>query len=190
MNNFELALDESLLVMDSLRGMSESVHTAAERCISALEAGGKLLICGNGGSAAQAQHLTGELVGRYKRERDPLAAVTLGTDSSLLTCIGNDFSFDEIFSREVRALGRPGDVIIAFSTSGNSPNITHALTAAKAIGMGTVSFLGRDGGSALALSDCALVVDHLDTARIQEAHLFLMHSLMDIIESGLRGMGD
>ena len=144
------------------------MQCAAECCIRALKAGGKLLICGNGGSAAQAQHLTGELVGRYKGERNPLAAVTLGTDSSLLTCIGNDFSFDEIFSREVRGLGRMGDVIIAFSTSGNSPNMTSALAAAKTIGMGTVSFLGRGGGSALELSDYALVVHHHDTARIRK----------------------
>ncbi len=184
--DFEESLDDCLLLMESLRAMSGQLHMAADRCLAALRNGGKLLICGNGGSAAQALHLTSELVGRYKENRRPLAAVTLAADAAVLTCIGNDFSYDETFSRQVLALGQPGDVLISFTTSGESANILKALQAAREKGMNSVSFLGRDGGAALALSDCALTPNHNDTARIQEGHQFLMHCLMDLIESGLK----
>jgi D-sedoheptulose 7-phosphate isomerase len=127
-------------------------------------------------------HLAGELVGRYKTDRAPLAAITLGTDPVIASCVGNDYKFDEIFSRQVRALGRRGDVLIAFSTSGRSANILEALKAAKEMGIASIAFLGKDGGAALALADEALLVRHTDTARIQEGHQFLMHSLMDLLE--------
>jgi D-sedoheptulose 7-phosphate isomerase len=185
MSSFDRSLSEVLAVMESLRGMTPALRDAADRCLAALNSGGKLLVCGNGGSAAEAQHLTGELVGRYKESRRPLAAITLAADAAVLTCIGNDYSFEEVFSRQVQALGRPGDVLIAFTTSGRSPDVLAALRAAREAFVGTVSFLGRDGGPALALSDCALVVHHEDTARIQEGHQFLMHCLMDIIEEGI-----
>ncbi|HXR38883.1 MAG TPA: SIS domain-containing protein [Terracidiphilus sp.] len=184
------SLSEHLGVMESLRDMPLTLRDAADRCLAALNGGGKLLVCGNGGSAAAAQHLSSELVGRYKESRPPLAAVTLAADAALLTCIGNDFGFEEIFSRQVHALGRPGDVLVAFTTSGRSPDILAALQAAREVGVVSVSFLGRDGGLALALSDCALVVPHNDTARIQEGHLFLMHCLMDMIEAGIRAEPD
>ncbi len=187
MYSFDENLSEALRVMESLRGMSVSLGDAAGRCVAALNGGGKLLVCGNGGSAAEAQHLTGELVGRYKESRRPLAAVTLAADAAVLTCIGNDYSFEEVFSRQVQALGRAGDVLVAFSTSGRSPDVLAALRAAREVGVGTVSFLGRDGGPALGLTDCALVVRHDDTARIQEGHQFLMHCLMDLIETGIQG---
>ena len=185
MSSFDRSLSEVLAVMESLRGMTPALRDAADRCLAALNSGGKLLVCGNGGSAAEAQHLTGELVGRYKESRRPLAVITLAADAAVLTCIGNDYSFEEVFSRQVQALGRPGDVLIAFTTSGRSPDVLAALRAAREAFVGTVSFLGRDGGPALALSDCALVVHHKDTARIQEGHQFLMHCLMDIIEEGI-----
>jgi D-sedoheptulose 7-phosphate isomerase len=184
------SLDENLkelaAVMESLRKMSPVLHEAADMCIAALKGGGKLLVCGNGGSAAEAQHLTGELVGRYKESRRPLAAITLAADAAVLTCIGNDYSFEDVFSRQVQALGKPGDVLVSFTTSGRSPDVLAALGAAKEVGVGSVSFLGRDGGPALALTDCALVVKHNDTARIQEGHQFLMHCMMDLIEAGLK----
>lgn len=186
MNDFEKSLDDSLAMLESLRAMSGLVRDCADRCLSALNHGGKLLICGNGGSAAQAQHLAGELLGRYKRNRRPLAAIALASDTAVLTCIGNDYGFEEIFSRQVRALGRPGDVLIAISTSGRSPDILEALRTAKEIGMKSIAFLGGDGGPALPLSDSALVVGHNDTARIQEGHQFLMHCLMDLIEAGVK----
>lgn len=185
MKSFDESLDECLEMLESLRGISSLVRVAADRCLAALNGGGKLLICGNGGSAAEAEHLTGELVGRYKKPRRPLAAVALAADAAVLTCIGNDYSFEEVFSRQVRALGRPGDVLVAFTTSGKSADVLEALAAAREVGMQSVSFLGNDGGPALALSDCALVVNHHDTARIQEGHQFLMHCLMDLIEMGI-----
>jgi D-sedoheptulose 7-phosphate isomerase len=182
MNKFLLSLDESIANLASLRELEGCLRSAAAQCLASLQSGGKLLICGNGGSAAEAMHLTGELVGRYKTERRPLAAITLGTDPALFTCIGNDYCYDEIFSRQVRALGRPADVLIVFSTSGRSANVLRALQAAREIHIKTIAFLGRDGGPALSLADEALVVPHTDTARIQEGHQFLMHTLMDLIE--------
>jgi D-sedoheptulose 7-phosphate isomerase len=186
MSDFEKSLEDSLAMLESLRAMSDLLHVCADRCLTTLNGSGKVLICGNGGSAAQAQHLAGELVGRYKKNRRPLAAVALAADAAVLTCIGNDYRFEEIFSRQVRALGRPGDVLIAISTSGKSPDVLEALRAAREIGMKSIAFLGGDGGPALPLSDSALVVGHPDAARIQEGHQFLMHCLMDLIEAGLK----
>jgi D-sedoheptulose 7-phosphate isomerase len=185
MSNFEKSLHDCQAVIGSLSGEAASLRAAADRCLSALSLGGKLMVCGNGGSAAEAMHLTGELVGRYKESRRPLSAITLGTDPAVLTCIGNDFSFQDVFSRQVRAIGRSGDVLIAFSTSGRSSDILAALETAREMDISTVCFLGRDGCPALALSDYSLLVRHNETARIQEGHQFLMHCLMDIIEEGI-----
>jgi D-sedoheptulose 7-phosphate isomerase len=182
MSNFTDALEESQAMLDSLRQLEDGLLRAVERCAASLRGGGKLLICGNGGSASEAMHLTGELVGRYKKERRPLAAITLGTDPALVTCIGNDYSYEEIFSRQVRGLGREGDVLIVFTTSGRSANVIRALQAAREMKIESIAFLGKDGGPALGLADHALVVRHQDTARIQEGHQFLMHSLMDMLE--------
>jgi D-sedoheptulose 7-phosphate isomerase len=182
MSNFTDSLEESLAMLATLRELEGGLLCAVERCAASLRSGGKLLICGNGGSAAEAMHLTGELVGRYKKERRPLAAITLGTDPALLTCIGNDYSYEEIFSRQVRGLGRAGDVLIVFTTSGRSANVIRALQAAREMKIESIAFLGKDGGPALGLADHALVVRHQDTARIQEGHQFLMHSLMDMLE--------
>jgi D-sedoheptulose 7-phosphate isomerase len=182
MNKFLLSLEESLSALASLRVLEGSLRSSVKQCSASLQRGGKLLICGNGGSAAEAMHLTGELVGRYKKERRPLAAITLGTDPALLTCIGNDYCYDEIFARQVRALARPTDILIVFSTSGSSGNVLRALEAAREMQIKSIAFLGRDGGPALGLADVALVVPHTDTARIQEGHQFLMHSLMDLLE--------
>ncbi len=182
MSKFLLALEESLSTLASLRQLEDSLRNSVKQCSASLQGGGKLLICGNGGSAAEAMHLTGELVGRYKKERRPLAAITLGTDPALLTCIGNDYCYDEIFARQVRALARPGDILIVFSTSGRSANVLRALQTAREMQIRSIAFLGKDGGPALGLADEALVVPHTDTARIQEGHQFLMHSLMDLLE--------
>jgi len=151
--------------------------------LEALQQGGKLVTFGNGGSACEAQHLVGELMGRYKSNRRPLAAVALTADTTVLTCIGNDFDFEDVFARQVEGLCRPGDLLIAFSTSGNSPNVVRALETGRQAGIRSIAFLGRDGGKAASLADCALIVRHHDTARIQEGHNFLMHSLMDVIEA-------
>ena len=177
------ALSEANQVLWSLASLESPLTLAAEMCLETLRRGGKILACGNGGSAAEAQHLVGELAGRYQRSRRPLAAVALNADSTLLTCIGNDFSFEDAFARQVEGLGRPGDLLIAFTSSGNSPNIVRALRKATQQGLRSVAFLGRDGGQALALADCSLLVAHANTARIQEGHNFLMHCLMDAIEA-------
>jgi D-sedoheptulose 7-phosphate isomerase len=172
-------------VYKSLSALEPQILVAARLCTEALASGRKLLICGNGGSAAEAQHLAGELMGRYKMERRPLPALALTADSVLLTCVGNDYCYEEVFARQLRALGQPGDVLIVFTTSGNSPNVLRALEAARQIRLPSISFLGKDGGKAKGLSDCALIVRHPETARAQEAHQFLMHALMDLIEDAI-----
>jgi D-sedoheptulose 7-phosphate isomerase len=146
------------------------------------------MFCGNGGSAADAQHLAAELVGRLVRDRRPLPGLALSTDSSALTCIANDFGYDEVFSRQVQGLGRAGDVLIAISTSGNSTNVIRAVEVAKPIGITTVGLLGRAGGALAPMVDLPIIVPVEETARIQEAHIFLGHVLCALIEQSL-GVG-
>lgn len=152
---------------------------------AALLAGGKLMFCGNGGSAADSQHLAAELTGRFIKDRRPLAALALSTDTSALTCIGNDYSFDEVFARQVRGLGRAGDVLVAISTSGHSRNVIRAVEEAKALGMRVIGLLGRDGGALRALCDVPIVVPSQVTARIQESHILIGHTLCGLIEQQL-----
>jgi D-sedoheptulose 7-phosphate isomerase len=161
----------------------------ADLCAAALRAGGKLLLCGNGGSAADAQHLAAELLVRLRSsvERGPLPALALALDPSSMTACGNDYSFELYFERMLRALGRPGDVLIAITTSGRSPNILNALRAAKEIGVKRVGLLGSGGGAAAALCDVALVVPSSETGRVQEAHITIGHALMELIEDALFG---
>jgi D-sedoheptulose 7-phosphate isomerase len=185
MPDFAGSLRDVMRVFESLPIHQQSLTLAAQWCIEALRGSGKLLLCGNGGSASEAQHLAGELMGRYKENRKALPALALASDVAVLTCIGNDFCFNEIFARQIRALGRTGDVLIVFTTSGNSPNVLDALRTARDMEIRSVAFLGNDGGEAKAISDCPIVVGHGDTARIQEAHQFLMHCLMDQIEAGV-----
>jgi D-sedoheptulose 7-phosphate isomerase len=148
-----------------------------------LARGGKLLLIGNGGSAADAQHIATELVVRFEKERAALPAIALTTDTSALTAAANDYGAERMFSRQVEALGRPGDLLIALSTSGNSPNVTAALKAARALGVQTALLTGRDGGAALPLADCAVVVPSDVTARIQEMHILIGHILCAAIEA-------
>jgi D-sedoheptulose 7-phosphate isomerase len=162
----------------------------AEWCAEALLRGGKVLFFGNGGSAADAQHLAAEFVNRFDRERRGLAAIALATDGSVLTSIGNDSAFDAIFARQIEALGRPGDVAIGITTSGNSPNVLAALRTARVAGVRSGALLGRDGGKAAAEADLALVVPGQVTARIQEVHILAGHLLCrrveDLIERAAR----
>lgn len=144
--------------------------------------GAKILICGNGGSAADAQHFAAELCGRFVAERRPLAGVALTTDTSALTAIGNDYGFDKLFSRQVEALGRPGDLLVGISTSGNSPNIVEATKTAKGLGIGTLGLLGRDGGRLKGMMDDCLVVPSNVTARIQEVHIMVIHFWCEILD--------
>lgn len=184
-SEFARALASACSVFSSLAPIEQELRRAAKLCVGAIRSGGKILTCGNGGSACEALHLVGELAGRYKQDREPFGALALCTDPVLMTCIGNDFAFEDVFSRQVKALCSERDVLIAFSTSGQSVNIARALRAAREIGARTIAFLGRDGGSARELADCPLLIPAMDTARIQEAHQFLLHSLMDEIEAEL-----
>lgn len=163
----------------------------AQVCADALSAGGKLLICGNGGSAADAQHLAAELLVRLRphMNRDGIPAITLAMDSSTMTACGNDYGFDEIFERMVAAVGRPGDILLAITTSGKSRNVVRALRAARGRGIHALGLLGGDGGPALTECDLALVVPSRETGRIQESHITIGHALMELIEDRLLESG-
>lgn len=166
---------------------AETVARAAELIIAAVKADGKVLIFGNGGSAADAQHIAAELVNRLNYDRPPIAAIALTTDTSILTSVGNDSSFDELFERQLRALGRRGDVALAISTSGNSPNVLLAVAAARELGIRTIALAGRDGGKLAGAVDVALVVDTRSTQRIQETHITIGHILCELVEDELYG---
>jgi D-sedoheptulose 7-phosphate isomerase len=165
-----------------VRDISAEVAEAARLILICLQAGGKLITFGNGGSAADAQHLAAELVGRYRADRRALAAIALTTDSSALTAIGNDFGFEEIFSRQLEAVGKPGDVALAISTSGNSPNVLHALESARKLGMVSIGLSGKCGGKMRSLVDMCLCAPSEVTPRIQEAHILIIHILSGIVE--------
>jgi D-sedoheptulose 7-phosphate isomerase len=161
----------------------DHVLAQAEDMAERLKRGGRILVCGNGGSAADAQHLAAELSGRYLKERRALAGLALTTDTSALTAIGNDYGFDQIFSRQVEALGRPGDLLIGISTSGNSPNIIRAVASAKGLGLRNLGLLGREGGQLVTLMDDALVVPSPVTARIQEIHQMVYHFWCEALDA-------
>lgn len=178
-------IEEHLSVLQSLHNMDDMVNQAGHILGQSLMAGGKILFCGNGGSAADSQHLAAELTGRFINDRRPLAALALSTDTSALTCIANDYSFAEVFARQVQGLGRSGDVLVGISTSGNSRNVIRAVEEARAVGMQVVGLLGRDGGTMLELCDVSIVVPSQVTARIQEAHILIGHTLCGLIEKQL-----
>ena len=168
--------------------LAEPTAQAAELLFNALANDGKFLICGNGGSAADAQHFAAEMTGRFEKERMELAAIALTTDTSALTAIGNDYGFDHIFSKQVRALGRTGDVLVGISTSGNSGNVIEAIKAAHENGMHVIALTGRDGGKIAHLlkeGDVLLNVPYPRTARIQEVHILLIHAMCDCIDTML-----
>jgi D-sedoheptulose 7-phosphate isomerase len=177
-------LDDHLAVIESLRGLVAEVESVAALVAERLDRGGVVYSFGNGGSAADAQHLAGELIGRYCRERRPLAAVALSTDPTVTTCIGNDYSFEEVFARQVTALAGPDDVVVAFTTSGRSPNVVAGLAAARAAGALTVLFTGRSGGPA---ADHTFAVASGSTARVQEAHVLLLHLLSEHLDRWAAG---
>ncbi|MFY9556265.1 MAG: D-sedoheptulose 7-phosphate isomerase [Blastocatellia bacterium] len=166
---------------------AETIARAAQIIISALKDGGKVLIFGNGGSAADAQHIAAELVNRLNYDRPPIAAIALTTDTSILTSVGNDSSFDDLFERQLRALGRRGDVAVAISTSGNSPNVLRAVSAAGELGIKTIALAGRNGGRLADTADLALIVNADSTQRIQETHITIGHILCELIEDALYG---
>ncbi len=170
--------------------LAKPIADAVSALVGCITAGGKVLACGNGGSAADAQHFAAEFVGRFERERPGLAAIALTVDSSILTAIGNDYGFDTVFSKQVQALGAPGDVLLCFSTSGNSVNIVAAVDAAKAREMTVIALTGNGGGKLagkLAETDVHICVPHARTARIQEVHLLALHCLCDAVDLQLLG---
>jgi D-sedoheptulose 7-phosphate isomerase len=160
----------------------EAVVAAAQTLAEVLQSGGKLLLFGNGGSAADAQHLAAEFVNRFQVERPPLAALALTTDTSILTAVANDYDFVQVFAKQVRALGRPGDLALGLSTSGNSPNVVEGLKAARELGLKTLALSGRDGGPVAAAAELALIVPSWNTPRIQEVHITIGHVLCDLVD--------
>jgi len=168
--------------------LTAPVAELAERLIETFKIGNKLLIMGNGGSAADAQHFAGEIVSRFRIERPGLPAIALSTDTSIITAIGNDYGYERIFSRQVEALAVPGDAVIGISTSGNSPNVQKALEVARQAGCTTIGLLGKDGGSIKAVCDIPLIIPSNDTPRVQEGHITVIHILCDLIEQGLFGI--
>ncbi|OGR68644.1 MAG: phosphoheptose isomerase [Elusimicrobia bacterium GWC2_61_19] len=169
----------------ALAADTKSIRNLAEALIRTVRGGGKILICGNGGSAADAQHIAGELVGRFKKERRAIAAVALTTDTSILTCLGNDYGFDLIFERQVEALGRPGDLLLAISTSGASPNVLNAAIKARELGLAVAGFFGRDGGPILKHCDAAFLAPETDTPRVQEMHILAAHIICELVEDAV-----
>ena len=182
MNLFTDQLARHIEVMQSVQELAVVVEQVAQRWIQTLHAGGKILLMGNGGSAADAQHIAAELVGRYLSERSGLAAVSLTTDTSILTAVGNDYGYETVFSRQVEALARPGDVVVGYSTSGNSVNVCNAINVAKKIGCYCVALTGATGGKLASVVDNCICVRSSETPRIQEAHAFIGHMLCEYVD--------
>ena len=177
-------IQESISVKTELgRAAAQQIAEAATAIVACLRAGGKLIVFGNGGSASDAQHMVAELVGRYAVKRQALAAIALTTNSSSLTAIANDFGFEEIFARQLEALAKPQDVVLAISTSGNSPNVLRALETAKTLGLKKIGLTGNDGGKLRDLVDISVIVPSTSTPRIQEAHTLVIHILCGIVEN-------
>ncbi len=182
---FERAIAEHLATIERLRGQLPVLERIAAAMTGALLEGKKVLWCGNGGSAADSQHLAAELVGRFRRERRGAASIALTTDTSILTAVGNDYGYEQIFRRQVEALGAEGDVVVGLSTSGNSRNVCLALEEARKMGAFTVAMTGAGGGALKGIADAALCVEAKDTARIQEGHILCGHMLCDWVEIAL-----
>jgi D-sedoheptulose 7-phosphate isomerase len=183
MSRLQDAFDRHAQLLERVRQLDGEITRLAEAMISTLDTGHKILLCGNGGSAADAQHIAAELTGRFlEKDRRPLPAVALTTDSSALTAISNDFGFESVFSRQVEALGVRGDLVLGLSTSGNSPNVIAALESARKIGCVSAALTGGDGGRARQCSDICLVVPSPETPRIQEMHILIAHILCDLID--------
>jgi D-sedoheptulose 7-phosphate isomerase len=183
-------IKESIMVKEALL-QSDTILAAIEKAAVHIDElyrnGKKLLVCGNGGSAADAQHLAGEMVCKFKIERRSLPAIALTTDSSILTAVGNDFDFSQVFQRQVAALGESGDILLGISTSGNSQNIVKAFAKAREMGLLTIGLLGKDGGTLKTLADLPIVIPAEDTPRIQESHILIVHIICEIVEREIFG---
>ena len=184
----EASLKESIAAKEAFfKRQSNDIARLAELIIDAIRNGNKLLVFGNGGSAADAQHVAAEFVNRFMIDRPPLAAIALTTDTSILTSIGNDFSFDDIFEKQILALGKKGDIALGISTSGNSPNVLKAISAAKKMGLTTAALTGGSGGKLMGLADVVLNVPSNKTPAIQETHLWIEHLLCQLVDEALYG---
>lgn len=181
--SFETSLAETVRTFQALAGLRPAIDRAGELMLATLRRDGKLLVCGNGGSAAEAAHFATELVGRYAKNRRSLPAVALSSDGSLLSCIGNDYGYEQVFARQIEGLAQPGDLVVVLTSSGNSGNILAALHAAKARGLESVAFLGRGGGKAKGLATVDLIMPGQSGAAAQEAHLFLIHHFCELIDA-------
>lgn len=179
---FGKAIAEHIEIVRQVADQQCVLEAIARAMTATLRFGGRIFWCGNGGSAADSQHLAAEIVGRFRRDRRGLASVALTTDTSILTAVANDYGYEAVFSRQVEALGVPGDLLVGISTSGNSPNVVAALQAARAMGLGTIGFTGAGGTKIAAVADHLFAVASKDTARIQEAHILAGHMLCDWIE--------
>ena len=181
--SFDASLAETVRTFQALTTIRPAIDRAGQMIVATLQRGGKLLVCGNGGSAAEAAHFATELVGRYARTRRSLPAIALSSDGSLLSCIGNDFGYDQVFSRQVAGLAQTGDLLVVLTSSGNSANIVAALHEAKKLGIESIAFLGRSGGKAKGLATCDLIMPGQSGAAAQEAHLFLIHHFCELIDA-------
>jgi D-sedoheptulose 7-phosphate isomerase len=185
LSHFDTSLAGAIETFESLKTLRPAIEESAAIVLKCLQSGGKLLLCGNGGSAADSAHIATEFTCRFMGDRRPYPAISLTSDGGLLTAIGNDYAFQDLFSRQVRAYGKPGDVLIALTTSGKSRNILSAIEEARRIGLKTIVFLGKGGGFTKGAADIEIVVQGTVTARIQEAQKFLLHVLCEIVEPGL-----
>jgi D-sedoheptulose 7-phosphate isomerase len=179
------ALGEWRRLLDALEREAAALEELARWAADLVVGGARLLVCGNGGSAAEAQHFATELLGRYQAEREPLPAIALAADGALLTCLCNDYAAEAIFSRQVVGLGRPGDLLVGLSTSGKSRNVGNALATARQRGLHTLALLGKGGGAMAGLADKEWIVPSSSTARVQEAHLFFIHAVCEYIDAAL-----
>lgn len=179
-------IEDAKQMLPQLQALEPQVEAAANAIAAALLAGGRLLACGNGGSAADASHLTTEFVCRFNKDRKPYAAISLATHGGDITAIGNDYAFEDLFARQVEAFGRKGDVLAAFTTSGESENVRRALLAAKKFGLTSIAFLGRKGGKCAGVADIELLVPVMTTARIQEGHKLLLHTICELVDTQLQ----
>jgi D-sedoheptulose 7-phosphate isomerase len=179
---FEKNLTEHQELFSNLKKIENNVTEVIQLIVKSLKSGGKIMFCGNGGSAADCQHLAAEFTGRFIKDRDPIAALSLTTDTSALTCISNDYSFEDVFTRQLLALGKQADCLIAISTSGNSKNVINAVKKANELGIITIGLLGNSGGDLIKICKTSILVSHSTTARIQEAHIFIGHTICGAVE--------
>ena len=179
---FDASLAETVRTFQALGTIKPEIEKAGRLIVDTLKSGGKLLIGGNGGSSAEAAHFATELVGRYAKTRRPLPAVALSSDGSLVTCLANDFGYDHVFARQIAGLGKPGDLVVLLTSSGNSANVVAGLHEAKKLGLSSIAFLGRGGGKTKGLATVDLVIPGASGAAAQEAHLFLIHHFCELID--------